>query len=761
MTDPNGLVTQFRYDLRGRLVSRDVGGRVMTVTYTPAGQLLRVTQPDGSWVARQYDAAQRWVGLIDSAGQRIAYTLDAKGQRIREEHFDAASASVYQQGWDHDALGRVVAELDAQGSTRWRHAYDANGNRTSSTDALGQSTTRTYDALDRLRSSVDPLGASTGYVYDARDNLLRVTDPRGVVTQYTFDGLDNLTQESSPDSGAQTFAYDTAGNVRQRTWGNGRAVSVTRDALNRTLREDYGAGVVVTYAYDSTPNGIGRLAATGDNAGGNAWAYDVWGAVTLARRTTGARVLDVGYAYDAAGRLAAMTYPSGRVINYAYDSAGRVTALAVDGQPLLAGISWQPFGGATGWTQGNGRAVGRSFDRDGRLTAQSFDGGTRRYDYDPKGRIRLIDEPWGSRTFSYDAADRITAEVTWSGAWTYAWDGNGNRLSQTTPFGSTSYGYVAGTNRLANASGLDERTFTHDGAGNITAEGGFSFGYDARNRLALASSTSATTQYAHDALGRRVLKSGSLGTRHFAHDEQRKLIGDYDDSGSISETVWLGSMPVAVLRAGSTYWIDADQIDAPRVVRDVNDQIVWRWRSEAFGTQQAEPNPTGAEPFEFNLRFPGQWFDGETALHHNDQRDYRAHTGRYMQSDPIGLLDGTNRYSYARGNPVSLSDATGLACGSGPTEILVPDSFGSGLVDFTAACLKHDDCYGRCGSNKTRCDEGLRSDMRTACLDAYRSGRLHFMLSECMQRANLYFAAVQRFGEGPFTRAQRECKNCK
>ena len=294
----------------------------------------------------------------------------------------------------------------------------------------------------------------------------------------------NLTQESCPDAGASGFTYDAAGNLKTRSWANGKSVAFTLDALNRVTLEDYGAGVQVSYAYDNAANGIGRLGTSADGAGSNAWAYDPWGRVTLARRSTGARVLDTGYGYDAAGRLASMSYPSGRVVGYGYDSAGRVAAMSVDAQSLLAGIAWQPFGGSRGWTQGNARAVGRSFDRDGRLIAQSFDIGTRGYAYDAKGRVAQIAEPWGNRTFGYDAADRLGSETAWSGNWSYGWDGNGNRLSQSTPFGATSYGYVAGTNRIGTAAGVDARSFTHDAAGNLTAEGGYAFGYDARNGIA-------------------------------------------------------------------------------------------------------------------------------------------------------------------------------------------------------------------------------------------------------------------------------------
>ena len=46
--------------------------------------------------------------------------------------------------------------------------------------------------------------------------------------------------------------------------------------------------------------------------------------------------------------------------------------------------------------------------------------------------------------------------------------------------------------------------------------------------------------------------------------------------------------------------------------------------------------------FEFPLRLPGQYADKETGLFYNSFRDYDPQTGRYVQSDPIGLRGGLN-----------------------------------------------------------------------------------------------------------------------
>jgi RHS repeat-associated protein len=175
-----------------------------------------------------------------------------------------------------------------------------------------------------------------------------------------------------------------------------------------------------------------------------------------------------------------------------------------------------------------------------------------------------------------------------------------------------------------------------------------------------------TSTYSYDGMGRRVRKftsSGSSSTVLFVYDQNGQILGEYDQSGNARrEYVWMGSTPVAMFTPDPTpsnpplvYFIHADHIDTPRVVVDKSNNLRWRWIAEPFGTTAPETNPASLGNFTLNLRFPGQYADQESGLSYNFFRDYDSSTGRYVQSDPIGLAGGINTYAYVSGKPAYLS----------------------------------------------------------------------------------------------------------
>jgi RHS repeat-associated protein len=150
------------------------------------------------------------------------------------------------------------------------------------------------------------------------------------------------------------------------------------------------------------------------------------------------------------------------------------------------------------------------------------------------------------------------------------------------------------------------------------------------------------------------------------------LLGEYTQSGqAIREYVWFENMPVAIFTPDPAavanppliYFIHPDHLNTPRVVVDKANKIRWRWLAEPFGTTAPETNPSALGIFTQPLRFPGQYADAESTLFYNWNRYYDPSTGRYIESDPIGLAGGLNTFSYALNQPNRYSDPSGQIAG--------------------------------------------------------------------------------------------------
>lgn len=107
--------------------------------------------------------------------------------------------------------------------------------------------------------------------------------------------------------------------------------------------------------------------------------------------------------------------------------------------------------------------------------------------------------------------------------------------------------------------------------------------------------------------------------------------------------------------AETLYYFHNDHLGTPQVMTGDNQAVVWQADYKPFG----EVVITTAV-IENNLRFPGQYFDAESGLSYNYFRYYDPHTGRYITSDPMDLVDGPNTYAYVRSNPVNRIDPPGL-----------------------------------------------------------------------------------------------------
>jgi YD repeat-containing protein len=570
ITDANGLVTTLTYDLRGRIMSRSAGNETSTYAYDPAGQLIRVTNPDGSYLAYTYDAAHRLTGIQDNVGNRIIYILDAMGNRVQEQVLDRNNALTQTRARVYDSLNRLAQDIGANSAAEiTRYRYDPHGNLVSVIDPLNRTTSQGFDALNRLVTMVDPAGGQIRMNYDGLDQVTSVADPRNLTTRYGIDGLGNVVQQASPDTGVASSAYDAAGNLVSSLDAAGVQSTYTYDALNRLISAAYtappGSGLVstaISYSYDQGPNGIGRLTGFTDATGSTTYRYDQRGRVIHETRTVAGVGYSTSYQYDPAGRMVGMTYPDGRQLTYVLDALGRVgqidTVLNGEAKSVVFGVTYRPFGPPAYLAFGNGQMYTRSFDLNGRVTGYSLGTGQNiALNYDAAGRITQLTNssvPSVPTQFGYDALDRLTAYSQGTTNWTYAYDPNGNRTGLT--IGGTTYPYSvsATSNQLNATAGPTPTSYSYNAVGNVVQTNATRFTYDARHRLIAATTAGGTFSYGINALGQRVQKmAGAGGTTIFHYDQDGRLIAESDATGKVKTSyVWLGDMPVGVIVSGSS-----------------------------------------------------------------------------------------------------------------------------------------------------------------------------------------------------------------
>ena len=162
-----------------------------------------------------------------------------------------------------------------------------------------------------------------------------------------------------------------------------------------------------------------------------------------------------------------------------------------------------------------------------------------------------------------------------------------------------------------------------------------------------------------------------------------------DNSGNVASnnTTSAAIQLTVTAHVVQTYYIHTDQLNTPRLITNSANAKVWEWNNDdpfANNPVNDDPNATGNH-FTYNPRLPGQYFDSETGTYYNYYRDYDPATGRYIESDPIGLAGGINTYGYVGGNPLSYSDPLGLKGNLGAINALNNPGFNNAMGELPDA----------------------------------------------------------------------------
>lgn len=335
------------------------------------------------------------------------------------------------------------------------------------------------------------------------------------------------------------------------------------------------------------------------------------------------------------------------------------------------------------------------YDKTGELTLiKDARRGAIHYKYDPVGRLLEATNKLGKETFNFDPASNIL-------------DRYNSTKEQSSQHTATEKGL--GYNRLVNnivQEYLDQQ-YQYDAFGQLirqkSSQGDLNLEWDVLGRLVRSRNNQYTAEYRYDALGRRIQKRSK---HHHTGQEQNIIYGwdgdtlAYESSADITKHYFYEKDSfLPLLQAAYHHSIElhqtqdwtektysiykdplwntvkqsqgfddvwfyrCDHLGTPQEMSNQTGAIVWKAQYKAWGeckVEQAKPDFfENSEIISNNIRFQGQYFDGETGLHYNRYRYYSPYVGRFISKDPIGLLGGFNVYSYAP-NPNNWIDPLGL-----------------------------------------------------------------------------------------------------
>jgi RHS repeat-associated protein len=707
------------YDTFGQLQSQiDAYGRATTFTRDALGNADQTTDALGRIADDDYDPLNRLrrsLRDVNGVAAETTYSYNTLGKVVRTVDPNGLNTDYAYNGFGD------LTRLQSPDTGSTTYGYDAAGNRISRTDARNVQTQYTYDALKRVVAVVYPQepALNVSYLYDIAQSdciagetflvgrLAKMTDGSGSTT-YCYDRFGQMTrkvQRTQDKTFTLRWSYAASGRLQTMTYPDGAIVDYVYDAQGRIaeigVTSEGRARRKVVSSVQYHPFGgparwesaSGRILVRTQNQNGQS-------GVVQAQDLSGNPVsgLSVGYEFDEVGNLKRLrdgNQAEPPLRTYRYDGLNRLIE-AKDG----AGVVWESYAyDRTGNRTSSGRLISTTTQNcEGVQPGEPCTPGptvtnwvTRTYNLVPQShRVWTI----GNTERRYDDA----GNTVWIGLRSVEFEGPPGDPGPGDPppgEGGESAAY-AGTEQVG--IGLEDGNEVPPGIVDRILT------YNAANRLsALSVGGQTTITYRYNGNGERVYRSGSGQTAYTMFDAVGQWIGDFDGNGQmLQQMIWFNGLPVGLVTkidgAPRLLHVEPDALGTPRAVIDPTrgtlGTVVWRWdpSGEAFGEDVPDQDPDGDGAwFVLDQRFPGQQYDSETGFNYNYFRDYDAATGRYVESDPIGLAGGINTYAYSQLSPLTNRDMYGLRVDWSGTVVggSAISVFGAGffLYDLTSECV--------------------------------------------------------------------------
>ncbi len=638
VTDERGARTELEYDGNGRLVRlSDALGGVWRLDYDALDRLVGLTDPLGGRLRLDYDALGRVAGMTDATGRRSAYGYDIRGRLRRITDPAGGEARI-----DYDLESIVNALTDALGQ-RTELASDLMGRITQMTSPLGHSLGLERDAMGRIVTVTDPLGRQSRLGYDAR-GLLTALAVGGLEARYARDALGNLTGVTTPNGASLGYTYDA----------HGRPVSHA-DALGRTERYRYDArGRVVEI---TRPDGS-RVVLDYD-AVGNLVARHYLPPPSEAATPAEAPVLELGYDYDALGRLVAARQGGAVLLELGYDAAGRLI------QSNGIGIERDAAGRISALVLAPERRVEYGYDARGLVDrVRDWTGAETRLEYDAAGRLVAVRRPNGiDGRYTYDADGRLI-EIGEGGhahiRLTRAADGRVTGAERQVPQPASARG-LATLNHQYDAA--DQRLDAqYDALGRLLDDGTRRYHWDAAGRLV----GQGEQGYDYDPLGLLTGRSDAQGARGYVWNYATAVPSLAIEREGGGDRAYYVTLPTGMLlyridaHSGARWDYHYDERGNVLFVSDAQGAVIGRYAYTPYGRLVAGQGPSD-NPFSWQGRYQLLAAGGD--LYAVRARWYDAASQRFLSPDPVRSVHPrrVNPYAYALNDPVQWVDVTGAS----------------------------------------------------------------------------------------------------